>query len=219
MLPKHTDFLYGMVNPVPSVRLDIYPRGAVFQHWGKNPELYSAAFGYKDDFHKYTGGHSGLDIVGAHRTPVVSAHEGVVKAIKTDRVSLGGLCLWIDSPTLNLGGKHSRITTGYGHLDEIVVTEGANVAKGQIIGYMGNTGFIVSGGTPYWGNAPAGKGTHLHFSLYEYVWGNGQFQPRFQNGMQNSTDPLPYLTRNPIGLVTVLQNIAKYLGVLQKNNA
>lgn len=201
-----------MTNPVPAVSLDLYPKGAVFQHWGENPHLYSAAFGQLDDLHKYTAAHSGLDIVGTQRTPIVAAHEGTVKAIKTDRNTLGGLCLWIDSPPLDFERMgDSAITTGYGHLDEILVSVGQYVRKGQEIAKMGNTGFIVSGGTPYWGNAPAGKGVHLHFSLYEYVTKNGILQPRFQNLMQNTTDPLPYLTGNPIGLITILNHVAAYL--------
>jgi murein DD-endopeptidase MepM/ murein hydrolase activator NlpD len=214
---KHEDFLYGMTNPAPDVSLDVYPNGSVYQTWGDSPELYSAAFGHNDDLHKYTEGHSGIDIVGAHRTPLVAAHDGTVKAIKTDRASLGGLCLWIDSPPLDFNGMgDSKITTGYGHLDEIVVREGEWVNKGQPIGFMGNTGFVVSGGTPYWGNAPAGKGTHLHFSLYEYVFKNGSLQPRFHNFMQNSSDPLSYLTRNPVGLVTVLKNVLALIAFWQK---
>lgn len=210
---NHTEFLYAMANPVPAVSLDLYPKGGVFQSWGKNPALYSAAFGQKDDLHKFTAGHTGLDIVGPHRTPVVAAHEGRVKEIKTDRTTLGGICAWVESPETDLFSRNDgKVVTAYGHLDELIVAENQRVAKGQTIGYMGNTGFIVSGGTPYWGNAPAGRGTHLHFTLYEYQKDqNGHFQPRFRNAMQNSSDPLPYLTRNPVGLVTTLNNIAAYL--------
>ena len=44
---------------------------------------------------------------------------------------------------------------------------GQRVKQGDFIGYGGYTGFVVSGTTEYWGNAPAGKGTHLHFGVYE----------------------------------------------------
>lgn len=208
---KHEDFLYGMTNPAPASSLKLYPEGQLYQAWADSPELYSAAFGTHDDIHRFTAGHTGLDIIGAHRATIVAAHAGRVKALKTDRTTMGGLCLWIDSPTLDLNGTASSVTTGYGHLDEILVKEGQWVEKGQQIGYMGNTGFVVSGGTPYWGNAPAGKGTHLHFSLYEYIWKNGAMQPRFNNLMQNTSDPLPYLTRDTTGLVNALRNILAFL--------
>lgn len=62
---------------------------------------------------------------------------------------------------------NSRICTVYCHLDEIAVEPGQVVKQGDLLGYEGNTGFVVSGGTQYWGDAPAGKGVHLHFGLYD----------------------------------------------------
>ena len=209
---KHEEFLYGMTNPAPAAKLDIYPKGGIMQGWAESPELYSAAFGHHDDVHRFTAGHTGLDIVAYHRAPIVAAHDGFVSDMRTERVGLGGLVVWLRSPVLDFKTMgDSYITTGYGHLDEIVVKMNQTVKKGELIGYMGNTGFVVSGGTPYWGNAPAGKGTHLHFSLYEYILKNGAFQPRFNNLMQNTTDSLPYLTRNPVGLITALKNILRFL--------
>lgn len=209
---KHTDYLYQITNPVPAARLKMFPDGNIVQAWADSPGLYSKAFGTNDDIHRFTAGHTGLDITAYHRAPVVAAHDGTVKAVKTDPKSLGGLCLWIDSPWLDFNHTNdSYITTGYGHLDQIIVAPGERVTKGQLIGYMGNTGFVVSGGTPYWGNAPAGKGTHLHFSLYEYVRKDGAFQPRFNNLMQNTTDPLPYLTRDTTGLQNALRNMLAFI--------
>ena len=209
----HHEYLNSLANPVPSARLLHWPKGDVMQYWSDSPTLYSNAFGQTDDFHKFLGGHSGIDIRGAHRTPVVAAHGGTVTATKTDRASLGGLCLWIQSARLDLDGTVSSITTGYGHFDELAVKPNQKVEQGQLIGYMGNTGFVISGGTPYWGNAPAGVGTHLHFSLYENILRNGAWVPRWTNPMQNSTDPLPYLMKEQGlgGLTIVLQNMLRYL--------
>lgn len=213
---KHNDFLMALGNPTPTLDLLKYPRGAIYQYWGESPELYSAAFGHYDDLHKFLGGHSGLDIVGPHRTPIVASHDGFISNIKTDKTSLGGLVVWIQSPTLDLGGKQSCTVTAYGHLDEVRVSLGSQIKKGDVIGYMGNTGFVVAGGVPYWGNAPAGKGTHLHFSLYEFTVNGGVLSPRWNNVMQNSTDPLPYLTGEFTGLIGVLKQMAAYLAKLSK---
>ena len=40
------------------------------------------------------------------------------------------------------------------------------IKVGQAIGLEGNTGFVVSGKTAYWGDAPNQIGTHLHFGVY-----------------------------------------------------
>lgn len=214
---KHEDFLRALGSPVPSVLLKKYPNGNIYQLWGESPELYANAFGHHDDLHKYLGGHSGIDIIGAHRTPICAAHDGYISTIKTDRVSLGGLIIWVTSPVLDLGSGNSCVTTAYGHLDEIIVSQGQNVRKGDVIGYMGNTGFVVSGGVPYWGNAPAGKGTHLHFGLYEFTVTNGVLSPRWNNVMQNSTDPLPYLTGDLSGLIGILKQMVAYIAKLSGN--
>lgn len=213
---NHEDFLYQLANPAPRSVLKLHPRGNIVQAWANNASLYAQAFGHHDDVHRFTAGHTGLDITGEHRAPIVAAHNGIVKETRSERAGLGGLCVWINSPVLDLNGASSMITTGYGHLDEIIVKPGQRVLKGETIGYMGNTGFIISGGTPYWGNAPAGRGTHLHFTLYEYIMEKGAFRPRFNNLMQNSSDPLPYLTGDTTGLKTALNNILAFIASRRK---
>jgi murein DD-endopeptidase MepM/ murein hydrolase activator NlpD len=60
-----------------------------------------------------------------------------------------------------LGGHHIFLSSGltgpryyYAHLDHFAVANGAHVQKGDVIGYVGNSG-----------NA-AGLPTHLHFGIY-----------------------------------------------------
>jgi murein DD-endopeptidase MepM/ murein hydrolase activator NlpD len=50
-------------------------------------------------------------------------------------------------------------------LTRIDVFLGQQVEAGAQIGLMGNTGFIVSGLTPYWRYNPY-AGTHLHLTFY-----------------------------------------------------
>jgi len=47
--------------------------------------------------------------------------------------------------------------TRYMHLDAFAVEKGTTVSKGDIIGYVGNTGNVVS--------SKGGSGAHLHFEV------------------------------------------------------
>lgn len=221
---KRLEFLYGMKSPLPNAVMKKWPNGNVVQLWGENPALYSAAAGRFDDFHTYVGGHMGIDIATKHRDPVYAAHDGIVTITHGSRTGQGGLEVWLTSPDLDDETPgNSRVSTVYCHLDEYVVKVGNQLKQGDLIGYEGNTGFVVSGGTTYWGNAPAGKGTHLHFGLYEYKkdqWGN--WQARYVNVLRNTSEPLQYLTETPenpygdlSGFAVVLNNAAAYLAKLR----
>ena len=104
--------------------------------------------------------------------------------------------VWVYSPLLDgEAPMNSRVCTVYCHLDEIAVEPGQVVKQGDLLGYEGNTGFVVSGGTQYWGDAPAGKGVHLHFGLYELMldkdWKWKQRYPK-NLPLRGSSDPLPW---------------------------
>ena len=223
---KRTDFLASLKSPLPNATLKKWPEGHVRQYWSENAPLYSTAFGQNDDLHYYLGGHSGIDIATFHRDPVCAAHDGIVDHVRNERTGLGGLVIYLNSdPLTDLVEGDCRVQTAYGHLDEIACVLGQRVKAGDIIGYEGNTGFVVSG-QPYWGNAPAGVGTHLHFGLYEHNLVNGTWRYRYTNPMQNSSDPLSYISDptpfddvadgNLGGLINVLSNMAKYLKSLIK---
>lgn len=88
--------------------------------------------------------HSGYDICltnGTYGRPVYSAGDGVVTMASTN----GGYgnCVMI-----SIG---NGMTTLYGHLSGYAVSQGQRVFKGQVVGYIGSTG---------WSTGP-----HLHFSL------------------------------------------------------
>ena len=224
---KRTDFLASLKSPLPNAKLDKYPYGDIRQYWSENAALYSNAFGQNDDLHYYLGGHSGIDLATFFRDPVCASHDGYVDSLRTNKDNLGGLVVYINSDPLDDKVEGDcRIQTAYGHLDEITVEPGQRVTQGQIIGYEGNSGFVVAGTTQYWGNAPAGVGVHLHFSLYEHNKENGMWRYRYLNPMQNSSDPLSYISDptpfddvadgNLGGLINVLSNMAKYLKSLIK---
>ncbi|MGA7258891.1 MAG: M23 family metallopeptidase [Terracidiphilus sp.] len=85
--------------------------------------------------------HSGIDIDAPWGTPVRAAGDGVV--IATDQGAGYGREITID---------HGHdLTTIYGHLSSIAIVPGEHVTRGQIIGYVGQTGRAT--------------GPHLHYEV------------------------------------------------------
>ena len=100
----------------------------------KNNDLtrMASGFGYRTDpFTKSRRMHSGMDFTAPRGTPVYAASDG--KVIRADSRSSGY-------------GKHIRIDHGFGyvtlyaHLDKYNVRRYQKVKKGDIIGFVGNTG-------------------------------------------------------------------------------
>lgn len=206
------DFLATLASPIDTAILKKYPYGDIYQLWEEHPELYSAEL---DTEHRYLAGHLGIDIKAPKGTPVKSCHDGIVTRVQGTRDGQGGLEVWVTSPELEDG----RIDTSYSHLDTISVPIGAVVTKGDVLGTVGNTGFVISGHTPFWGDAPAGDGSHLHLSLYEYKRDGANFVLAYPlNGIRGTSDPLPYLTGDLSGLIVALKNMLAYLGFISKRH-
>lgn len=85
--------------------------------------------------------HPGIDIAAARGTPVRAAAAGVAHVV-TEATGLG-----LHVVVTHGGGW----VTLYGHLDGVVVSDGATVARGQIIGEVGTSGNST--------------GPHLHFEV------------------------------------------------------
>lgn len=102
----------------------------------------SSHFGRRTDpFHRAARMHYGIDIPGRAGTPVQAADGGVIRF--AGRAGGYGNLVEIAHP----GG----LTTRYGHLSRILVTEGTPVARGDTVALMGSTG--------------RSTGNHLHFEL------------------------------------------------------
>ena len=211
MITKEDFYKNHFQKPLPFALWSKYPKGHIFQLWGENPELYAQFFNQRDDMTKFLGGHSGIDITTAHRDRVLAAHKGYIRTLNLDRKAVGGIYLRLTSENLDYKGKQILVETDYGHLDEAVVKQNQRIEKGELLGYEGNTGWVVTGGTPYWGNAPAGKGVHLHFGLREFVLDGQITNFAVINPLGNTIDPLPYLTGDWAGTLGLLENAKRLL--------
>ncbi len=96
--------------------------------------------------------HSGTDISATTGTPVAATAAG--------RVALAGpLHLRGNSVVIDHG---AGVFSGYHHLDSIAVAQGQTVAAGELVGYVGATGFV--------------SGPHLH---WEAIIGGVRVDPTF----------------------------------------
>lgn len=116
--------------------------------WPLNIGMYSnitSLFGWRiHPIFGYRKYHDGVDIGVGSGTPVYAVGNGIVTRASWN----GGYgnCVMI-----SIGNGY---TTLYGHLSGYAVSSGQYVSKGQVVGYVGSTG---------WSTGP-----HLHFSLIRY---------------------------------------------------
>ncbi len=110
----------------------IWPtRGVLTSRFGYR----TSPFGLGRDFHP------GIDIAGSIGTPIMATASGTV--------SLAG---WDQGFGKTVVIEHSgSLSTLYGHLEKVAVYEGEQVKRGDIIGYLGNTGLST--------------GPHLHYQI------------------------------------------------------
>ncbi|MEW5934160.1 MAG: M23 family metallopeptidase, partial [Bacillota bacterium] len=84
---------------------------------------------------------AGVDLVAPAGTPVVATNAG--RVVFTDRLHAAGLTVIVDHGL--------SLFSSYCHLSRIAVRTGDTVRKGQVVGWVGNTGFST--------------GPHLHWSV------------------------------------------------------
>jgi len=111
--------------------------GRITQHQGEVSYLYRGK------------PHNGLDIGAPLGTPVYAADDGVVEAVDNNDKNFYRKYQYGKYVLI----KHNNnLATLYAHLSRYTVGKGANVRKGDLIGYSGNTGYST--------------GPHLHFGVY-----------------------------------------------------
>ena len=87
--------------------------------------------------------HPGMDIANDMGTPIVATADGVVEYAGWNAGGYGNM---VD---INHG---NGIMTRYGHASQVVVSVGQQVKRGQLIAYMGSTGFST--------------GPHVHYEVH-----------------------------------------------------
>ncbi len=124
--------------------------GSAVLAWPVEKPFITQLFGKtKDSKRLYaSGSHSGVDFRGSVGTPIYAVASGIVEGtgdtdIICPKASFGK---WIFI-------RHDNgLATTYGHLSLIKAVSGSRVAKGELIGYSGNTGHST--------------GPHLHITVY-----------------------------------------------------
>ena len=85
--------------------------------------------------------HPGIDIANGYGVPIVATADGVVTSAGWN----GGYGLFVEI-------DHGYgISTAYGHSSELAVRVGQKVKKGEVIAYMGSTGYST--------------GPHVHYEV------------------------------------------------------
>lgn len=200
--------MHTVTIPAKGSDLRRYPKGNVYQGFGESPDLYKPLG---------ISGHNGIDIAMREGTPILGT-TGVICEVKDEPSGYGKHIRILTDP--DESGDYLELT--YGHLKDIFVPLGLRVTNGQVIGTMGNTGFVVSGSTPYWGNAPARRGVHLHFGVREcsvkdtgwittYSTGKTAFIKNYNNGNRGSVDPMIHLKKNLEEQIVFLTRIKSLL--------
>lgn len=111
--------------------------GRITQHQGETSYLYKGK------------PHNGLDIGASLGTPVYAAADGMVEAVDNNDINYYRKYQYGKYILI----KHeNNLATLYAHLSRYVVNRGAQVKRGDIIGYSGSTGYST--------------GPHLHFGVY-----------------------------------------------------
>lgn len=94
--------------------------------------------------------HRGTDFAAPGGTPIYAVADGVVSVART--MNSYGNCVQVSHGTADDGHRYDSL---YAHMSSITVAEGTAVQKGDLLGYVGNTGNVYG----------AGGGYHLHLEL------------------------------------------------------
>lgn len=114
----------------------------------------ASGFGYRrDPFYHTPSFHPGMDFTAPTGTEVYATASGSIVLTKTEPWGYGNHVI------INHGNGY---TTLYGHLSRFAVRGGQKIKRGQLIGYVGNTG--------------RSTGSHLHYEVRKY---NNPLNPAF----------------------------------------
>lgn len=137
----------ALVNNVANLNNWVFPVGGSY--------LITTYYGYDHraiDIYSYNGMGS----------PIVSANNGTVVKVAGGCVSGNLNCNGRGGNYVVINHNNGNYYTVYMHLKDIYVSVGDSVGADQVIGTMGNTGYVIPAPTS---SNPYG-GTHLHFCVY-----------------------------------------------------
>lgn len=114
----------------------------------KNLRHLASGFGYRiDPVYKVRKFHAGLDFAASIGTPIYATADGIVKEAGYNAGGYG------NNVVINHGYGYETL---YGHMYRIKVRTGQHIHRGEVIGYVGNTG--------------KSTGPHCHYEVHK----NGQ---------------------------------------------
>ena len=132
-------------NGIPGARKGILgwptPSPLMTQEYGATS--FALSGGYKGKWH------NGLDFGGAFGSPILAAESGTVIAAGDQDI----YCRKGAYGKFAIIRHATNLVTLYGHMSQIGVQVGQKVTRGEVIGYMGKSGYAF--------------GTHLHFTVYD----------------------------------------------------
>lgn len=150
--------------------------------WNKNiSQLFGVNHSLYQNFNK-AGLHNGIDIIQSdekqgYGTPILAMHNGIIGKMGYDvphQTKGNGIYLLSEDGTFS---------TVYWHLSGFNCNIGQEVKAGEIIGLMGNTGFVRPLPTqekPY-------NGTHLHLGVLFH---------EYNNDYDGFVDPVPFMAKD-----------------------
>ena len=94
--------------------------------------------------------HRGTDFAAPNGTPIYAIADGIISS--AGPVNSYGNCVQVSHGTASDGNRYDSL---YAHMSRIAVNQGQTVQKGEVIGYVGNTGNVYG----------ANGGYHLHLEL------------------------------------------------------
>lgn len=120
--------------------------------WAQIPSIWpcrgriTSGFGYR--YHPFMGGryfHEGIDIANAPWTPIFATADGIISFVGY-RGNYG--------TSVKVNHRGSGYITVYAHLIQPAVVEGQVVKRGELVGYLGNSG--------------RSTGPHLHYEVRKF---------------------------------------------------
>lgn len=140
------------------------PNVADLSYWAwPTSRPFAITSGYSYRWGKF---HSAIDFYVGHGAPIYAANNGTVYAVGTGCVRGDTKCNSTKGNYVVINHNAGNYYTQYFHLSSVLVKVGQTVERGQKIGTMGNTGYVVP--TPAYGSSSL-AGTHLHFEVWKGV--------------------------------------------------